>query len=91
MTGTVYVVRRQRNCSANKILKGAYHLKVLRIADTSFLTAAPIEKVNLATMRKHRKKLMEIAGMECAFWLDAISAYAKKKMLEEGNIQCHCH
>lgn len=131
MTGTVYVVRRQRNCSANKILncnayyvtmiknrvtgdgcmenpmerllhvpceeseysdanalplflKGAYHLKVLRIADMSFLTAEPIEKVNLATMRKHRKKLMEIAGMECAFWLDAISAYAKKKMLEEG-------
>lgn len=65
-------------------LKGAYHLKVLRIANMSFLTAAPIEKVNLAAMRKHRKKLMEIASMECAFQLEEISAYAKQKMLEEG-------
>lgn len=65
-------------------LRGAYRLKVLRIQDISFLTAAPIEKVNLATMRKHRKKLMEIAGMECAFRLETISTYAKKKMLEEG-------
>lgn len=65
-------------------LKGAYHLKVLRIADISFLSASPIEKVNLATMRRHRKKLMESTGMECAFQLDAISAYSKQKMLEEG-------
>lgn len=65
-------------------LRGAYHLKVLRVADTSFLLAVPTEKVNLSNMRKHRKKLMEIAGMECAFQLDTISAYAKQKMLEEG-------
>lgn len=61
-------------------LKGAYRLKELRISGTSFLTAAPIEKINLATMRKHRKILMEIAGMECAFRLETISTYAKKKI-----------
>lgn len=65
-------------------LKGAYHFKVLRIADINFFAAAPIEKINLATMRKHRKKLMELTGMECAFQLETISAYAKQKMLEEG-------
>lgn len=65
-------------------LRGTYHLKVLQIADMSFLTAKPVEKVNLATMRKHRKKLMEIAGMECAFQIETISAYAKQKMLKEG-------
>lgn len=65
-------------------LRGAYRLKVLRISDINFLTAAPIEKINLAAMRKHRKKLIEIAGMECAFRLETISAYAKQKMLEEG-------
>ena len=65
-------------------LKGAYHLKILRLADMCFLTASPIEKVNLATMRKHRKKLVELTGMECAFQLETISAYAKQKMLEEG-------
>lgn len=50
----------------------------------SFLSAAPIEKINLAAMRKHRTKLMEITGLECAFQLKTISAYAKQKMLEEG-------
>jgi hypothetical protein len=65
-------------------LRGAYQLKVLRIADMNFLLATPIEKVNLAAMRKHRKKLMEIVGMECAFLLETISVYAKQKMLEEG-------
>lgn len=65
-------------------LRGAYLLKVLRIAGVSFLSALPIEKVNLAAMRKHRKNLMEITGMECAFRLETISAYAKQKMLEEG-------
>lgn len=65
-------------------LRGAYLLKVLRIADMSFLSAAPIEKVNLAAMRKHRKKLVEITGLECAFRLETISAYAKQKMLEDG-------
>lgn len=65
-------------------LRGAYLLKVLHIADMSFLSAAPIEKVNLASMRKHRKKLMEITGLECAFRLETVSAYAKQKMLEDG-------
>lgn len=65
-------------------LRGAYHLDVLRIADTDFLAATPIERVNLATMRKHRNKLKEITGMECAFRFEIISAYAKQKMLEEG-------
>ncbi|MBS5065872.1 MAG: hypothetical protein KHZ58_19180 [Hungatella hathewayi] len=65
-------------------LRGAYHLKVLQMADISFLTAEPAEKVNLATMRKHRKKLMELTGMECAFRLETISTYVKQKMLEEG-------
>lgn len=65
-------------------LKGTYHLKILQIANISFLTAAPIEKVNFATMRKHRKKLMEITDMECAFQLKTISTYVKNKMLEEG-------
>ena len=48
-------------------LRGVYHLKVLRIADTSFLLVVPKEKVNLANMRKHRERLMEIVDMECAF------------------------
>jgi len=65
-------------------LRGTYRLKILRIADICFLTAAPIEKVNLAAMRKQRKRLMEITGMECAFRLKTISAYARQKMLEEG-------
>lgn len=65
-------------------LRGIYNLKVLRVADMSFLLAAPIEKVNLVNMRKHRKKLMEISGMECAFQLEMISAYAKQKMIKEG-------
>lgn len=65
-------------------LRGAYHLKVMQIADISFLTAAPIEKINLAAMRKHRKKLAEIAGMECALRIETLSAYTKQKMLEEG-------
>ena len=59
-------------------LRGIYNLKVLRVADMSFLLAAPIEKVNLVNMRKHRKKLMEISGMECAFQLEMISAYAQR-------------
>lgn len=65
-------------------LRGAYQLNMLRISGISFLTATPIEKVNLATMRKHRTKLMDIVGMECAFRLKIISAYTKQKMLEEG-------
>lgn len=65
-------------------LRGAYRLNVLQIAGTEFLAATPIEKVNLATMRKHRNKLREITGMECAFRFEIISAYAKQKMLEEG-------
>ena len=65
-------------------LKGIYCLKVLRIADLCFLTATPMTKVNFAAMRKHRKTLMELSGMECAFRLETISTYAKQKMLEEG-------
>ena len=65
-------------------LRGAYHLKVLLIADTSFLLAAPKEKINLVNMRKHRDKLIELTGMECAFQLETISVYAKRKMQEEG-------
>jgi hypothetical protein len=62
-------------------LRRTYLWKVLQIADMSFLSAAPIEKVNLAAMRKHRTKLMETTGLECAFQLKTISAYAKQKML----------
>jgi DNA-binding transcriptional regulator YhcF (GntR family) len=65
-------------------LRGSYRLKVLHVADTSFLTASPIEKVNLSSMRKHRKQLMDLAGMECAFRFEGISSYTRKKMLEEG-------
>ncbi len=65
-------------------LRGSYRLKVLHVADTSFLTASPIEKVNLSSMRKHRKQLMELAGMKCAFRFEGISSYTRQKMLEEG-------
>lgn len=65
-------------------LKGAYHLKVFNIANLSFLAMSPVERINLATMRKHRKKMMEITCMECAFQFEQISAYTKNKMLEEG-------
>lgn len=65
-------------------LRGAYELKNLQGEGVSFLCAAPKEKVNFATMRKHRSKLKELTGMECVFCVDALSAYTKGKMLEEG-------
>lgn len=65
-------------------LKGTYHLKVFKIANISFLAMSPVERINLATMRKHRKKMMEITCMECAFQFEHVSAYTKNKMLEEG-------
>ena len=48
------------------------------------MAAEPVEKINLAAMRKHYFKLMELSGMACAFQLNSISAYTKNKMLEEG-------
>lgn len=65
-------------------LRGAYRFSVIELLNTSFLAAAPVEKVNLATMRKHYRKLMELSGMACAFQMDSISAYTKNKLLEEG-------
>lgn len=65
-------------------LRGSYHLKMLRVADVSFLIAVPTEKINFATMCKHRKKLMELAKKECVFQFKTVSAYVKQKMLEEG-------
>lgn len=65
-------------------LRGAYRFSVIELLNTSFLAVTPVEKVNLATMRKHYRKLVELSDMACAFQLDSISAYAKNKMLEEG-------
>lgn len=65
-------------------LRGAYRFRVIEILSTSFLAAEPVEKINLAAMRKHYFKLMELSGMACAFQLNSISAYTKNKMLEEG-------
>lgn len=65
-------------------LRGAYELKTLQVEGVRFLCAAPKEKVNFATMRKHRNKLKELTGLECVFCMDSVSAYTKGKMLEEG-------
>lgn len=65
-------------------LRGNYDLTVGRIAGVCFLCAAPKQKINLASMRKHRTKLVELTGMECTFLLEAMSAYTKDKMLQEG-------
>lgn len=65
-------------------LRGAYKLKTLQLEGISFICAAPKEKVNFATMRKHRNKVKELTGMEFVFCVDSLSAYTKGKMLEEG-------
>lgn len=65
-------------------LRGIYELSIIQVAGIRFLCARSIEKTNLASMRKHRQKLAELTGMECAFFLETTSAYAKSKMLQEG-------
>ncbi len=65
-------------------LKGAYRFSIMQVLSVQFLAVAPVEKINLATMRKHRKRLMELTGMECVFQMDSTSAYTKNKMLEDG-------
>lgn len=65
-------------------LRGAYRFSVVELLSIRFLAAAPVEKINLATMRKHHRRLMELSGMACAFQMDSISTYTKNKLLEEG-------
>lgn len=65
-------------------LRGAYQFSVVELLNICFLAAAPVEKINLATMRKHYRRLMELSGMACAFQMDSVSAYTKNKLLEEG-------
>lgn len=65
-------------------LRGSYHMAVVHIAGVRFLCVAPKEKLNLAVMRRHRTKLVELTNMECAFMLETASAYTKNKMLQEG-------
>ncbi len=65
-------------------LRGAYELKTLQLEEVSFICATPKEKVNFATMRKHRNKMKELTGKEFVFCVDSLSAYTKGKMLEEG-------
>ena len=48
-------------------LRGAYRFRVIEIVSTSFLAAEPVEKINLAAMRKHYFKLMELSGSMEAF------------------------
>lgn len=66
-------------------LKGGYDFYSVKVGPISFLGVQPTEAIPLATLRKHRTALKGIAKMECAFILDKVTSYQKKKMVE-GNI-----
>lgn len=65
-------------------LKAGYDLAQLHIAGSTYLLAKPKDVPNLVTLRKQRAKLTELSGMECILCFETISAYAQRKMLEEG-------
>lgn len=66
-------------------LKGAYDFYVVKTGSIRFLGAQPKEAIPLATLKKHRVTLMDIAEMECALIMEKVTSYQKKKMVE-GNI-----
>lgn len=66
------------------LLRDSYQFKLLSIAGVQFLCAQPKEKINLVSLRKHRRKLEETTNLICAFLLETISAYSKRKLIQEG-------
>lgn len=66
-------------------LKSSYDFFLVETGPIRFLGAQPKEVIPLATLKKHRATLMDIAEMECALILEKVTSYQKKKMVE-GNI-----
>lgn len=66
------------------ILRANYECYHMKVAGCECVLTVPQEEMNLAILRKHQKKIVQITGEHCVIYLKKMNYYARDKMLEEG-------
>ena len=66
------------------VFRGRYTVFMIKTNGLGWLAIQPKNNVNLVTLRKDRAKIENIAGLNCAIFLNTTTFYIKVKMMEEG-------
>ena len=66
------------------VFRGRYTVFMIKTNGLGWLAIQPKNNVNLVTLRKDRAKIENIAGLNCAIFLNTTTFYIKEKMMEEG-------
>ena len=66
------------------VFRGRYTFFMIKTNGLGWLAIQPKNNVNLVTLRKDRAKIENIAGLNCAIFLNTTTFYIKEKMMEEG-------
>ena len=64
--------------------KGRYTIYKVETGGLSWMAIQPKQEVGLVSLRKDRKKIEKLAGLNCAIFLDKATFYIKEKLIEEG-------
>ena len=65
-------------------LKSDFDLYCLNINNLYFLLAEPKNDAGISELRKTQKRIQQLTGYYCVFYLHEINQYAISKMIEEG-------
>ena len=66
------------------VLRNGYNLFAVTIGSSEFLLAEPINRTNLAILRKEQQQIESITNTRCALFLHSMNHYTRDTMVKEG-------
>ncbi len=66
------------------VFRDSYDLKQMTINGREALVAAPVEKIPLATLRKHQHQMEIYTGLPCVLFVNNLNYYSRDAMVKEG-------
>ena len=65
-------------------LKNNYDLSVIQLSEIKCLLMSPLEKVHIATLKKHHEKIQALTGLQCILCFKELRTYTYHKLIELG-------
>ena len=66
------------------VLRANYDYYTMKIERQDCILAALKDEINLSTIRKQYRRILQITGKHCVLYLKKLTYYSRDKMLEEG-------
>lgn len=65
-------------------LKNNYELSVIQFSEIECLLMRPLDKIHIATLKKHHAKLQTLTGLQCILCFKELRTYTYHKLVESG-------